>query len=62
MKMVIMMIIIDNEDGDYDEYEDENDVYNDSADDDAGDDGLMLETQSHSNITLTLLFSSLIYT
>ena len=35
-----MMIIIDNEDGDYDDYEDENDVYNDSA----GDDGLMLET------------------
>ena len=55
-----MMIIIDNEDGDYDDYEDENDVYNDSAGDDAGDDGLMLETQSHSNITLTLLFSPLI--
>jgi len=34
------MITIDNED---DDYEDENDVYNDSA----GDDGLMLETQSY---------------
>jgi hypothetical protein len=58
-----MMMIIDND------YNEDDDVYNDSAGDDAGDDGWMMvphigykvsHNTSHSIITLTLLFNSLI--